>query len=122
MRSVRALLLSSLLMAVSISHIAMEAPQAPSIKSEVSPRNNPVDFEVTGIEIGNSTASPKVWEQPDSTNLEYLTKGEAIQVNVTFLQRGVDPSPVTADAKLEIWHPIGAVSYTHLTLPTIYSV
>ena len=75
-------------MAVSISHIAMEVPQAPSIKSEVGPRNNPVDFEVTGIEIGNSTVSPKVWEQPDSTNLEYLTKGEAIQVNVTFLQRG----------------------------------
>ena len=43
-----------------------------------------------------------------STTLEYMTK-ETIQVNVTFQQMGVDPSPVTADAKLEIWHPIGVI-------------
>ena len=84
MSSVRALLLSFLLLAVSISHVAMEAPQAPSKKSEVGPRNNPVDFEVTGIEVGNSTVAPKVWDQPDSATLEYMTKGETIQVNVTF--------------------------------------
>ena len=87
----------------------MEAPQVPVKKSEVGPRNNPVDFEVTGIEVGNSTLSPKVWNQPDSSTLEYMTKGEMIQVNVTFLQKGVDPSPVTADAKLEVWHPIGVI-------------
>ena len=109
MSSVRALLLSFLLLAVSISHVAMEVPQEPSMKSEIGPRNNPVDFEVTGIEVGNSTVSPKVWDQPDSTTLEYMTKGETIQVNVTFQQMGVDPSPVTADAKLEIWHPIGVI-------------
>jgi len=109
MSSVRALLVSFLLLAVSISHVAMEVPQGPSTKSEIGPRNNPVDFEVTGIEVGNSTVSPKVWDQPDSTTLEYMTKGETIQVNVTFQQMGVDPSPVTADAKLEIWHPIGVI-------------
>ena len=106
MSSARALLLSSLLIAVSISHVAIQTPEVPSRQSEVGPRNNPVDFEVTGIEVGNSSYSPRVWDQPDSSTLEYMTKGESIQVNVTFRQVGVDPSPVTADAKLEIWHPI----------------
>ncbi len=62
-----------MLLAVSISHVAMEVPQEPSMKSEIGPRNNPVDFEVTGIEVGNSTVSPTVWDQPDSTTLEYMT-------------------------------------------------
>ena len=109
MSSVRALLLSSLLIAVSLSHVALQTPETPSRQLEVGPRNNPVDFEVTGIEVGNSSYSPRVWDQPDSSTLEYMTKGESIQVNVTFRQVGVDPSPVTADAKLEIWHPIGTM-------------
>ena len=109
MSSVRALLLSSLLIAVSLSHVAIQTPEAPTKQSEVGPRNNPVDFEVTGIEVGNSSYSPRVWDQPDSSTLEYMTKGESVQVNVTFRQFGVDPSPVTADAKLEIWHPIGTI-------------
>ncbi len=109
MSSVRALLLSSLLIAVSLSHVAIEAPETLSKQSEVGPRNNPVDFEVTGIELGNSSYSPRTWVQPDSSTLEYMTKGEPIQINATFRQVGVDPSPVTADAKLEIWHPIGTM-------------
>ena len=109
MSSVRALLLSSLLVAVSLSHVAIQTPEATLRQSEVGPRNNPVDFEVTGIEIGNSSYTPRIWDQPDSSILEYMTKGESIQVNVTFRQGGVDPSPVTADAKLEIWHPIGTM-------------
>ena len=109
MSSVRALLLSSLLIAVSLSHVAIQTPEVSTKQSEVGPRNNPVDFEVTGIEVGNSSYSPRVWDQPDSSTLEYMTKGESVQVNVTFRQFGVDPSPVTADAKLEIWHPIGTI-------------
>ena len=42
-----------MLLAVSISHVAMEVPQEASMKSEIGPRNNPVEFEVTGIEVGN---------------------------------------------------------------------
>ena len=90
MSSVRALLLSSLLIVVSLSHVAIQTLEAPSKQSEVGPRNNPVDFEVTGIELGNSSYSPRVWDQPDSSTLEYMTKS--------------------------------AVSYTHLTLPTILLV
>ena len=54
-----------MLLAVSISHVAMEVPQETSMQSEIGPRTNPVDFEVTGSEVGNSTVSPKVWDQPD---------------------------------------------------------
>ena len=98
-----------LLLAVSLSHVVVQMPESPQKQSLVGAKNNPVDFEVTGIEVGNQTLSPRVWTQPDSSLQEYMTKGETIQINVTFQQIGVDPSPVTTDAKLEIWHPIGVV-------------
>jgi len=107
MRTVHALILSSLLLTVSMSQLLQEPPEGQNIASPVAPRNDPVDFSVTGVELGNSTYSPLVWTQPDSSTLEYMLKGEPIQVNVTFNQGGVDPSPITADATLEIWHPIG---------------
>lgn len=111
MSSVRAILLSSLLLAMSLSNSHILSLDSVSAKSHVGARNNPVDFEVTGIELGNASESPRVWTQPDSTDLEYMTKGETMQINVTFQQMGVDPSPVTTDAKLEIWHPIGVVIF-----------
>jgi len=101
--------LSLLLLAVSLSHVVVHMPESPLNQSLVGAKNNPVDFEVTGIEVGNQSLSPRVWTQPDSSLQEYMTKGETIQINVTFQQIGVDPSPVTTDAKLEIWHPIGVV-------------
>lgn len=111
MSSVRAILLSSLLFAMSLSNAHILSLDPVFEESKVGPRNNPVDFEVTGIELGNSSESPRVWTQPDSTDLQYMTKGETMQINVTFQQMGVDPSPVTTDAKLEIWHPIGVVIF-----------
>ena len=111
MGTFRALLLSSLIVAVSFSHAPLHLSVDSAEISEVAPRNNPVDFEVTGIEVGNSTLSPRTWVQPDASTIEYMTKSETIQINVTFNQKGVDPSPITADAKLEIWHPIGIVIY-----------
>ena len=109
MSSVRGIVLSFLLLAVSLSQVIVDMPDSPQNQSLVGAKNNPVDFEVTGIEVGNQTLSPRVWTQPDSSLQEYMTKGETIQINVTFQQIGVDPSPVTTDAKLEIWHPIGVV-------------
>ena len=109
MSSVRAILLSSLLFAMSLSNAQIMSLDSVFEESKVGPRNNPVDFEVTGIELGNASESPRVWTQPDSTDLQYMTKGETMQINVTFQHMGVDPSPVTTDAKLEIWHPIGVV-------------
>lgn len=97
------------MVAFSLSHATVDFSERDVEKSEVGTKNNPVDFEVTGIEVGNISVLPRTWTQPDSTTLEYMTKGESIQINVTFQQIGVDPSPVTADAKLEIWHPIGVV-------------
>ncbi|MDP7446647.1 MAG: hypothetical protein QGF28_05560 [Candidatus Thalassarchaeaceae archaeon] len=109
MRTASAFSLASLLLMVSLSHLALVVPMEGERASAVAPKNNPVDFEVTGIEIGNSTLSARQWTQPDSSTIEYLIKGDTIQVNVTFNQGGVDPSPITADATLEIWHPIGVV-------------
>ena len=109
MSSTRGIALSLLLLAVSLSHVVVHMSESPQNQSRVGAKNNPVDFEVTGIEVGNQTLSPRVWTQPDSSLQEYMTKGETIQINVTFQQIGVDPSPVTTDAKLEIWHPIGVV-------------
>ncbi|MBI88338.1 MAG: hypothetical protein CMB67_04870 [Euryarchaeota archaeon] len=103
----RSLLLSSILVAVSLSNAIVIVVEEDNNPSSIGARNNPVDFEVTGIEIGNDTLVPRSWTQPDNGSLEYMTKGETIQINVTFQQKGVDPTPTYADAKLEIWHPIG---------------
>ena len=111
MGTFRALLLSALIAAVGFTHAPLHLSGDSVETADVSPKNNPVDFEVTGIELGNSSLSPRTWVQPDSSTLEYMTKGETIQINVTFNQKGVDPSPITADAKLEIWHPIGIVIF-----------
>ena len=109
MRTASAFSLVSLLLMVSLSHLALVVPVEEGRVYAVAPKSNPVDFEVTGIELGNSTLSARQWTQPDSSTIEYMTKGEIIQINVTFNQGGVDPSPITADATLEIWHPIGIV-------------
>ena len=111
MGTFRALLLSALIAAVGFTHAPLHLSGDSVETADVSPKNNPVDFEVTGIELGNSSLSPRTWVQPDSSTLEYMTKGETIQINVTFNQKGFDPSPITADAKLEIWHPIGIVIF-----------
>jgi len=103
------LALSSLLIAVSFSNAVIQLSEDSRDFYNVVGKNNPVDFEVTGIEIGNDTLSPRVWDQPDTTLQEYMTKGETIQVNVTFKQIGVLVDQVTTDAKLEIWHPIGVI-------------
>ncbi len=84
MRTASAFSLASLLLMVSLSHLALVVPMEGERASAVAPKNNPVDFEVTGIEIGNSTLSARQWTQPDSSTIEYLIKGDTIQVNVSF--------------------------------------
>ena len=75
--------------------------------SKVSPRSDAVDFKALDIELGNSSGTPMQWIQPDSSVQEYLIKGTPIQINVTFIQLGFQPTQVTANATLQIWHPIG---------------
>ena len=85
MSSVRGIVLSFLLLAVSLSQVIVDMPDSPQNQSLVGAKNNPVDFEVTGIEVGNQSLSPRVWTQPDSSLQEYMTKGETIQINVKAL-------------------------------------
>jgi uncharacterized membrane protein len=75
--------------------------------SRVGPKADAVDFKVLDIELGNSSRVPMQWEQPNSSFQEYLIKGNSIQINVTFIQLGFQPTPVTANATLQVWHPIG---------------
>ena len=107
MGTFRALLLSSLIVAVSFSHAPLHLSVDSAEISEVAPRNNPVDFEVTGIEVGNSTLSPRTWVQPDASTIEYMTKSETIQINVTFNQKGVDPSQLPLMPNLRSGIPLG---------------
>ena len=68
---------------------------------KVGPKSDAVDFSVLEIELGNSSNIPMQWEQPDSSFQEYLIKGDAIQINVTFIQNGFTPTQVTANATLQ---------------------
>ena len=65
MRTASAFSLASLLLMVSLSHLALVVPVEEERVYAVAPKSNPVDFEVTGIEIGNSTLSARQWTQPD---------------------------------------------------------
>lgn len=108
MRTTYCLMLTAILLSVSFSGINLKELSHQNYSNDTSQKNNAnVDFSVTGLELGNSSFSPRSWIQPDSTSLEFLSKGEAIQIDVTFRQEGIIISPTTADAYLQILHPIG---------------
>ena len=108
MRTTYCLMLTAILLSVSFSGINLKELSHRNYSNDTSQKNNAnVDFSVTGLELGNSSFSPRSWIQPDSTSLEFLSKGEAIQIDVTFRQEGIIISPTTADAYLQILHPIG---------------
>ena len=75
--------------------------------SKAISKSDAVDFRALDIELGNSSGAPMEWDQPDNSVQEYLIKGTPIQINVTFIQLGFQPTQVTANATLQIWHPIG---------------
>ena len=78
-----------------------------SNSSKANSKSDAVDFRALDIELGNSSGAPMEWNQPDDSVQEYLIKGTPIQINVTFIQLGFQPTQVTANATLQIWHPIG---------------
>ena len=107
MRSLYSYVIVTILLFVSAFPLIAVSNFDNSVDSRVGPRSDAVDFRVSNIELGNSSSVPLVWEQPNSSTEEYLIKGNAIQVNVTFIQLGFQPTPVTANATLQVWHPIG---------------
>jgi len=108
MRTTYCLLLSLIMLSVSFSGINFKELTEDHYSYQYSQKSNAnVDFAITSLELGNSSFSPRTWSQPDSSTLEFLSKGEAIQIDVTFKQEGIIISPTTADAYLEILHPIG---------------
>jgi len=84
-----------------------------------------IDFEVTSIEVGNSSRDAMDWEQPNGEIAEYIIRDETVQINVTFTQAGTSSQPATADGWLQIWHPVGfiiAQFQVNMTLSGLQSV
>ena len=107
MRSQYPLLLCFLLIATSMSPALVgNSLEFDSADRAVQPRAL-IDFEVTSIEVGNSSREAMQWEQPDGEIAEYIIRDETIQINVTFTQAGTSSQPATADGWLQIWHPVG---------------
>tara|TARA_B110000444_G_scaffold4107_1_gene3857 strand:- start:22344 stop:25883 length:3540 start_codon:yes stop_codon:yes gene_type:complete len=107
MRGLYSFIVVVLFVLVSASPMVMFPNYDDSPEFKVGPKSDAVDFSVLEIELGNSSNIPMQWEQPDSSFQEYLIKGDAIQINVTFIQNGFTPTQVTANATLQVWHPIG---------------
>jgi len=78
-----------------------------------------IDFEVTSIEVGDSLTQAQSWEQPDSTNMEYVIRGQSIAVTVTFTQAGTSSQPAYAEGWMQVWHPIGFLVEEHYVNMTL---
>ncbi len=107
MRSLYSYIVVALFLLVSASPAVVVSNFEDSKVSKIGPKSDAVDFKVLEIELGNSSSVPLQWEQPDTSMQEYIIKGNAIQINVTFVQLGFTPTQVTANATLQVWHPIG---------------
>ena len=107
MRSISPLTLFVILILTSLSPLAMHSSLDQSEMSrDASPRDL-IDFEVSGIEIGNGSLDAREWINSDGSVTEYVLRDELIQINVTFTQAGTSSQPSAANGKLEIWHPVG---------------
>ncbi len=78
-----------------------------------------IDFEVTSIVLGDSLAQAQTWEQPDSTNMEYVIRGQSIAVTMTFTQAGTSSQPAYAEGWMQVWHPIGFLVEEHYVNMTL---
>ena len=107
MRSVYSYAIVAAFLLVSAYPMISSADFDISNSSKANSKSDAVDFRALDIELGNSSGAPMEWNQPDDSVQEYLIKGTPIQINVTFIQLGFQPTQVTANATLQIWHPIG---------------
>ncbi len=71
------------------------------------------DFRVTGISLGNASASADTWVQSNGTIVDYIFQGQSIEVTMTIARGGSSLLAKTTDAMLQIVHPIGFVVETY---------
>ena len=98
----------AILMVTSLSPLAFGPALEHNPTREVSPRAL-IDFEVSGIELGNGTLQAREWTNPDESIVQYVMRDELIQINVTFTQAGTSGQPASAIGKMQIWHPVGVM-------------
>lgn len=71
------------------------------------------DFSIFSIVLGNQSASPEQWVQPDGSVVDYILQDSVFDVEIKVYRDGQPTSPAKqTDAKLEIVHPIGFVMQT----------
>ncbi len=91
----------------------MLAPQdalnTPIIEQETTARADNVDFIVEDIAVGNTTEPAEVWEQPDSSSIDYLLRGTRYEVRITFMNAGIGSQGQGSFGTLQAVHPIGFV-------------
>ncbi len=107
MRSISPLALFAILMLTSLSPLAFDSNLEITKHPNSVTSRDLIDFEVTGIEIGNSSNNAHEWVNSDDSIVYYVIRDELIQINVTFTQVGSSGQPSFAIGKLIIWHPIG---------------
>ena len=119
MRSLAPLLLVSLMLAMIVAPLATDSLAAGSENGRAATPKALIDFEVTSIEVGDSLSQAQSWEQPDSTTLEYVLRGESIPVTMTFTQAGTSSQPAYAEGWMQVWHPIGFLLEEHYVNMTL---
>ena len=119
MRSLAPLLLVSLMLAMIVAPLATDSLVAGSENGRAATPKALIDFEVTSIEVGDSLSQAQSWEQPDSTTLEYVLRGESIPVTMTFTQAGTSSQPAYAEGWMQVWHPIGFLLEEHYVNMTL---
>ena len=119
MRRLEPLLLVSLMLAMIVAPMATESLGPNNDDSRAATPKALIDFEVTSIEIGDSLAQAQTWGQPDSTNMEYVIRGQSIAVTMTFTQAGTSSQPAYAEGWMQVWHPIGFLVEEHYVNMTL---
>ena len=119
MRRLEPLLLVSLMLAMIVAPMATDSLGPNNDDSRAATPKALIDFEVTSIVLGDSLAQAQTWEQPDSTNMEYVIRGQSIAVTMTFTQAGTSSQPAYAEGWMQVWHPIGFLVEEHYVNMTL---
>ena len=65
------------------------------------------DFKVDSITLGNSSQYPSQWIDPDGSVIDYVVKGEPINIQIDIMRRGSGLIGDNVSVLFEIVHPIG---------------
>ncbi len=67
------------------------------------------DFKIESITLGNVSNNPSQWIDPDGSVIDYVVKGEPINIQVDIMRRGSGLLGDDVSVLFEIVHPIGFI-------------